>query len=130
MIIPKSFFISSTSPSSAALSDEPPRRRAERRGLCRLRPARQLDEEQAAHIFIARYNQACDLALSDGSPRPAAATSHLLSKPDDPSHGHAGLPQLHGGRERRRPLLYSPAQEFQAIQADLAFPVEPFAPGH
>jgi serine/threonine protein kinase len=92
--------------------------------------ARQLDEAEAPDIFIARYNQACDLALmarvAPAGHRAAPVAQALETLRQSIAQGYRSYvevstdPDLSALRDR---------PELGLILLDLAFPAEPFGPG-
>jgi hypothetical protein len=94
--------------------------------------ARQLDEGQAASIFIARYNQACDLALMARVAPPGGRSESLVEQALTNLHkaivqGYRSYVEFANDDDLS---AIRPRQEYQSLKLDLAFPQEkPFAPG-
>ena len=90
--------------------------------------ARQLDESEADKIFIARYNQACDIALmarvARHERRESLATQAMELLRRSLAQGYRGYGELRADADlsilRNRP-------DFQRFLGDLGFPSDPFA---
>jgi serine/threonine-protein kinase len=89
--------------------------------------ARQLDAAEAPHIFIARYNQACDLALmarvAPPDRRASLAEESLVALRQSIAQGYRSYAEISTDADlsvlRGRP-------ELELILLDLAFPADPF----
>jgi tetratricopeptide (TPR) repeat protein len=89
--------------------------------------ARQLDAAQAPKIFIARYNQACDLALmarvAPPDRRTSLAEQALETLRRSIAQGYRSYIEVFNDADLS---AIRGCPEFQALLLDLAFPAEPF----
>jgi eukaryotic-like serine/threonine-protein kinase len=93
--------------------------------------ARQLDESQASQLFIARYNQACDLALmarvAPMGRRESLVDQALSTFKRAIVQGYRSYVEL---RDDEDLSAVRGHQDFQLLLLDLTFPADPFVPGN